>query len=113
MAGSSTEKLVSGLVAGIALGVGLALFASSRSAEAGSPIARLAARSKAGPTPFEPANLAIERARSFVIEVRTQVRLAVEEGRATAAQTRADLTARFEAAKHAPSADNKSLDQPR
>jgi hypothetical protein len=35
-------------------------------------------------------------------EVRSQVRQAVEEGRTTAAQTRQELTARFEAAKRAP-----------
>lgn len=110
MAGSATGNLFSGMIVGVALGAGLALFVSSR-AGAGSPVGRLAPKAKAGPTPFKPANLAIERARAFVSEVRTQVRLAVEEGRATSAQTRAELTAKFEAAKHTPADTRKKIER--
>jgi hypothetical protein len=41
----------------------------------------------------------IARVQAFVVEVRQQVRAAIEEGRATSAATRQELTERFEAAK--------------
>ena len=41
-------------------------------------------------------------------DVRAQIRQAIEEGRATAARTQADLTARFESAKHGTSQTDKS-----
>jgi hypothetical protein len=106
MARSSAGGLFSGLLVGAAIGAGVALLAASRAnvAVAGAPGS---ARPKSGPTPFEPANIAIGRAREFVSEVRTQMRLAMAEGRATAAQTRAELTARFEAAKHAQDEGDK------
>jgi hypothetical protein len=101
----ATGKLFSGLVVGVALGAGVALVLSSR-ANITVPGSRSAGSSVDGPTPFEPANVLIARARTFVDEVRLQVRQAVDEGRATAAQTRQELTARFEAAKREP-ADGK------
>jgi hypothetical protein len=59
----------------------------------------------AGPTPFAPANAVIARARTLVDDVRTQLRQALDEGRATAARTREDLTTRFEASKHGADSD--------
>ncbi|MDB5058876.1 MAG: hypothetical protein JWO59_2348 [Chloroflexi bacterium] len=101
MARSTTGQLFSGLFVGAAIGASVALALSSRTSVA-VPGARSGRRSVSTPTPFEPANAVINRARTFVHEVRSQVRQAVEEGRATAAQTRQELTARFEAAKRAP-----------
>lgn len=105
MAGKAAGKLVSGLFVGAALGATVALVLSSR---AGVAVPRSAAPEGGdGPTPFAPANELIERARHFVSEVRGQVRLAVQEGKATAAQTRIELTNRFEAAKRGePHADD-------
>jgi hypothetical protein len=102
----ATGKLFSGLVVGVALGAGVALVLSSR-ANISVPGARAAGIGVDGPTPFEPANVLIARARNFVDEVRSQVRQAVDEGRATAAQTRQELTARFEAAKRDPDEGEK------
>ena len=97
MAGHTAGRLFSGLVLGAAVGATVALVLSSRASVA-LPRSGMPGK-KSGPTPFEPANAVIDRARHLVDEVRGQVRMAVEEGRATAAQTRAELTNRFEAAK--------------
>ena len=106
MARFSSGKLFSGLVVGVALGTGVALVLSSR-ASIGVPGARSPLTALTGPTPFEPANILIARARSLVDEVRTQIRQAVDEGRTTAAQTRLELTARFEASKRDPNMGEK------
>jgi hypothetical protein len=94
MFGSAAGKMVSGLAMGLALGATAALVLSSR---AGSTLPER--RSASGPTPFEPANALISRAQGFITDVRSQFVAAIEEGRTTAAQTRLELTARFEAAK--------------
>ncbi len=98
MAWNATGKLFSGLVVGAAVGATLAVVLSSR---AGVALPRSSEHDQrvTGPTPFEPANALIERARSLVEDVRMQIRQAVDEGKRTAAATRQDLTARFEAAK--------------
>jgi gas vesicle protein len=101
MARSTSGKLFSGLILGAAIGAGVALVLSSRASLA-APGTRASSRPTTGPTPFEPANAVIDRALAFIDEVRSQVRQAVDEGRSTAAQTRQELTARFEAAKRAP-----------
>lgn len=101
MAWHASGKLLSGLVAGVAIGATVAIVVSSRTAVVmprGSDI-------RPGPTPFGPANLVIARARTFVDEVRTQMRQAIDEGRAASARTREDLTARFEASKHRADSD--------
>jgi hypothetical protein len=94
MLGRAASKMMSGLAIGAVLGATTALILSSRAGailpqRGGTP----------GPTPFEPANLMIARAQGFIEEVRLQILAAVEEGRATAAATRQELTERFEAAK--------------
>lgn len=88
-------KLFSGLVVGAVVGASVAMLLSSR---AGVAIPGTT-DTGSGPTPFEPANRAIARTRAFVEEVREQVRLAIAEGKATAAQTREELTRSFEDAK--------------
>jgi hypothetical protein len=103
MATSSAGRLFSGLILGAALGGGLALLASVRTSSTLEPEAM--ARTRSGPTPFEPANVLIQRARSVVDEFRAQVAQAVAEGQATAARTREELTATFEAAKRSPAGD--------
>jgi hypothetical protein len=85
--------MVSGLAIGAVLGATAALVLSSRTG------AMLPQSGAPGPTPFEPANAIIARAQGFIAEVRQQVLAAIEEGRATAAATRQELTERFEAAK--------------
>jgi hypothetical protein len=94
MFGSAAGKMVSGLAMGLALGATAALVFSSR---AGSTLPQR--ETVPGPTPFEPANMLIARAQAFIADVRSQVVAAIDEGRATAAQTRQELTERFEAAK--------------
>jgi hypothetical protein len=94
----ATGNLVSGLVVGAAVGATIAIVVSSRAAGT-LPRARGDA---AGPTPFEPANVLIARARGMVEEVRAQFRYAIEEGRAVNARTRAELNAKFEEAKRGP-----------
>lgn len=96
MAGKTAGKLFSGLVIGAALGATVALVLSSRTDVA---LPAPGDHAVAGPTPFDPANQLIARTRHFLDEVRTQIRIAVDEGRATAAQTRQELNGRFEAAK--------------
>ena len=98
MAGAA-GKLFSGLVVGAAIGASVAMLLSSRTGMALPGPDGVDRAASNGPTPFEPANRAIERTRAFVVEVREQVRLAVAEGKATAAQTRAELTRSFEDAK--------------
>jgi hypothetical protein len=94
----ATGNLLSGLVVGAAVGATVAIVVSSRAA--GSlPRAR---GDGTGPTPFEPANVLIARARGVVEEVRAQFRYAIEEGRAVNARTRAELNAKFEEAKRGP-----------
>lgn len=93
-------KLLSGFAVGAAIGAGAALLLSSRANVAMSG-PRTIDPTTQGPTPFEPANLLIARARTFVEECRMQLKQAMDEGKATAQQTRLELTARFEAAKHA------------
>jgi len=95
MAWHVTGKLLSGLVVGVAVGATVAIMASSRTSVA---LPR-ADETRPGPTPFQPANSLIAKARTLVDDVRTQLRQAIDEGRATAARTREDLTARFEASK--------------
>lgn len=104
MAWHATGKVLSGLVVGVAVGAGVAVVLSSRTAMS-LPRGTDAAR---GPTPFEPANALIARARAVVDDVRAQIRQAIDEGRATAARTREDLTARFEAAKQGTGDQGKS-----
>jgi hypothetical protein len=94
----ATGNLVSGLVVGAAVGATIAIVVSSRAAGT-LPRAR---EDAAGPTPFEPANVLIARARGMVEEVRAQFRYAIEEGRAVNARTRAELNAKFEEAKRGP-----------
>ncbi len=101
MAWHVTGKLLSGLVVGVAVGATVAVVFSSRTAVA---LPRTE-ETLSGPTPFQPANSLIAKARTLADEVRTQVRQAIDEGRATAARTREDLTARFEAAKQGPNSD--------
>jgi hypothetical protein len=101
MSRSTSTQLVSGLFVGAAIGASVALVLSSRTSIS-VPGARPGRRPAGRPTPFESANVVINRARSFVLDLRSQVRQAVEEGRTTATQTRLDLTTRFEAAKRAP-----------
>jgi hypothetical protein len=94
----ATGNLLSGLVVGAAVGATVAIVVSSRAA--GSfPRAR---GDSTGPTPFEPANVLIARARGMVDEVRAQFRYAIEEGRAVNVRTRAELNAKFEEAKRGP-----------
>ena len=103
MAGSAAGKLFSGLVVGAAVGAAMALVLSSRASGVALPGQGTATDGTvSGPTPFEPANQVIARAQHLVREVRAQIQLAVAEGKATTAQTRLELTTRFEAAKHAP-----------
>jgi len=97
MAFRAAGQLFSGLLVGAAIGATAAIVLASRTEVA---VPGQGARTLAGPTPFAPANEAIRRAQHFVREVRTQVRFAVEEGKKTAAETRADLNKRFEEAKH-------------
>lgn len=85
---------MSGLAIGVALGATTALVFSSR---AGTTLPQRGSAPR--PTPFEPANAMIARAQAFIAEVRLQIHAAIEEGRLTAAQTRQELTERFEAAK--------------
>ena len=101
MAWHASGKLLSGLVVGVAVGATVAIVFSSRTAVA---LPRTG-DARPGPTPFGPANLVIARARTLVDDVRTQMRQAIDEGRATAARTREDLTARFEASKHGTNSD--------
>jgi hypothetical protein len=106
MAGTAAGKLLSGLVVGAAVGATVALVLSSRPSLT---LPRSARPDDAtGPTPFAPANELIIRARHLVDEVRMQVRQAVQEGKATAAQTRVELTTRFEAAKRG---DLRAIDE--
>jgi gas vesicle protein len=99
MIGNAAGKFLSGLVVGAAVGASVALVLSSRADVAVPSGAAVDGRRGTGPTPFEPANQLIARARVIVDEVRAQIQQAVAEGKATAAQTRQELTARFEAAK--------------
>ena len=103
---SRTGRLFSGLVVGAALGGGIAILLSSR-ANVAIPGAHASGKPVAGPTPFEPINGLVVRARSFVSEVKSQIQQAVEEGRATAELTKKELTAQFEAAKKASSNGHK------
>src|SRR5665213_2056177 len=104
----ATGNLLSGLVVGAAVGATVAIVVSSRTA--GSlPRAR---GDSAGPTPFEPANALIARARVMVDEVRAQFRYAIEEGRAVNARTRAELNAKFEDAKRGSSDRDKPIGLP-
>lgn len=96
MARNAAGKLLSGLVVGAVVGASVALVLSSR---ADITLPGKAARGANGPTPFEPANQVIARARLFVQEVRVQVQAAIDEGKKTAASTRQELTQRFEEAK--------------
>lgn len=98
MAGAA-GKLFSGLVVGAAVGASVAMLLSSRAGAALPGATAVDRASSSGPTPFEPANRAIERTRAFVTDVRDQVRQAIAEGKATAAQTREELTRSFEDAK--------------
>lgn len=78
----------------------MALLLSSR-ADANLTLPGSVARAPAGgPTPFAPANQAIARAQLFVQELRVQVRIAIDEGKKTATETREDLNRRFEQAKY-------------
>jgi hypothetical protein len=95
MAWQATGKLLSGLIVGVAVGAGVAVVLSSRTAA----VLPRSSGGTPGPTPFEPANALIARARQVVEEVRSQFRQAIDEGRATSARTRAELNARFEEAK--------------
>jgi gas vesicle protein len=95
MAWQATGKLLSGLVVGAAVGATVAIVLSSRTAV----VVPRSGGEAHGPTPFEPANAVIARARMVVEEVRSQFRQAIDEGRATSARTRAELNARFEEAK--------------
>jgi gas vesicle protein len=99
MAGLAAGKLISGLVVGAVVGASVALVLSSRSGVAMPRLPALKGAQPGGPTPFEPANLLIARARHGLDDLRAQIRDAVAEGKATAAQTRVELTRRFEAAK--------------
>ncbi|MGH2343612.1 MAG: hypothetical protein ACRDG4_00180 [Chloroflexota bacterium] len=104
MAWHATGKLLSGLVVGAAVGATAAIMLSSRAA-----VALPRSRGEThGPTPFEPANALIARARTVVDEMRSQFRQAIEEGRATSARTRAELNARFEEAKRGSADRDKS-----
>ncbi|HVC81717.1 MAG TPA: hypothetical protein VNL35_14590 [Chloroflexota bacterium] len=96
MAWHASGKLLSGLVVGIAVGATVAIVVSSRAAV----VLPKVGDARQGPTPFGPANHMIARARTLVDEMRTQMRQALDEGRATSARTREDLTTRFEASKH-------------
>ena len=107
MAGAA-GKLFSGLVVGAAVGASVAMLLSSRTGMALPGADGVDRASSAGPTPFEPANRAIGRTRAFVQEVREQVRLAIAEGKATAAMTRAELTRSFEDAKRGPQDGDKA-----
>ena len=103
MAGSAAGKLFSGLVVGAVVGAAMALVLSSRASGVALPgQGATVDGTVSGPTPFEPANQVIARAQHLVREVRTQFQVAIAEGKATTAQTRLELTTRFEAAKHAP-----------
>lgn len=97
MASRAAGQLFSGLIVGAAIGATAAIVLASRTELT---VPGQGARTLAGPTPFAPANQAIRRARHFMREVREQVKLAVEEGKKTAAETRADLNKRFDEAKH-------------
>ena len=99
MAGRIAGKLLSGLVIGAAVGATVALVLSSRTGVA-LPHPALGDGAQDKPIPFEPANRAYLKARALVDEVVTQVRSAVEEGKATANQTRNELNVRFEQAKY-------------
>ena len=99
MAGLAAGKLISGLVLGAVVGASVALVLSSRNGVAMPRLPALKGDQMSGPTPFEPANVLIARARHGLDDLRAQMRDAVAEGKATAAQTRAELTRRFEAAK--------------
>ncbi len=103
---SRAGRLFSGLAVGAALGGGIALLLSSR-ANIAVPAVQDSGKHVSRPTPFEPINGFVDRARMFVSEVRAQIQLAVEEGRATAALTRKELTEQFEAAKKASLTDRK------
>jgi gas vesicle protein len=100
MAWNAAGKLLSGLVMGAAVGATVALVLSSRASVALPHASDLERGGGVGPTPFQPANEVILRARALVDEVRSQVREAVREGKETAARTRLELTQNFEAAKH-------------
>lgn len=103
MAASAAGKLFSGLVVGAVVGAAMALVLSSRASGVALPgQGATVGGAASGPTPFEPANQVIARAQQLVREVRTQFQVAIAEGKATTAQTRLELTTRFEAAKHAP-----------
>jgi hypothetical protein len=97
MASRAAGQLFSGLLVGAAIGATAAIVLASRT-ELAAP--GQGTRHPTGPTPFAPANEAIRRAQHFMRAVRTQVKLAVEEGKKTAAETRADLNKRFDEAKH-------------
>ena len=104
MAWRATGNLLSGLVVGAAVGATVAFVLSSRTADA----FPRAGGNSTGPTPFEPANALIARARGVVNEVRAQFRLAIDEGRATSTRTRAELNAKFEEAKRGPADRDKA-----
>lgn len=95
MGSRAAAQLLSGMVVGAALGATVALILASRSEVA----AGHGTGAIVGPTPFAPANAALDRARRLLDEVRAQMAIAIDEGRKSAAETRADLTKRFEDAK--------------
>lgn len=97
MAARAAGQLVSGLVVGAAVGATVALVLASR---ADTAVAGKGSAAVTGPTRFAPANLMLARTRQLFSEVREQVRVAVAEGKRTAAETRADLNRRFDDAKH-------------
>jgi gas vesicle protein len=95
MGSRAASQLLSGLVVGAALGATAALILASR----GDVATGHSTAGTAGLTPFASANAALERAQRLLEEVRAQVAIAIDEGRKTAAQTRAELTRQFEEAK--------------
>lgn len=108
MAANAAGKLFSGLVVGAAVGAAMALVLSSRASAVALPgQGAVTGGAVPGPTPFEPANQLIARTQHLVQEIRTQIQVAIAEGKATAAQTRVELTTRFEAAKRVPEGDKK------
>lgn len=96
MAFRAAGQLFSGLVIGAAIGATAAVVLASRT-ELAAP--GQGTRDLTGPTPFEPANEAIRRVKRFAAELQLQVRVAIDEGRKTALETRADLNKRFDEAK--------------